>query len=232
MSALAGRLAPLPAAVVFDAYGTLLDVHGAVARHADRLGPHAGAISALWRQRQLEYSWVLSATGAYEDFAVLTARALDVALAAHGIEDRALRTDLLEAYRRLDPFPDALPALRGLRVAGISTAILSNGTLPMLRDAVEAAGLGPALEALISVDAVRLYKPHRRVYELAPARFRCAPERIVFVSANAWDAFGAARFGFRTFWLNRAGLPMEYELDVLAERQLATLADLPGLLGP
>jgi 2-haloacid dehalogenase len=231
MSALAGRLAALPVAVVFDAYGTLLDVHAAVARHAERLGPEAAAISALWRQRQLEYSWILAATGAYEDFAVLTARALDVALAAHGVDDKALRADLLAAYRRLDPFPDVIPALVALRHAGMSSAILSNGTAAMLRDAAEAAGLSTLLDAVLSVDPLRLYKPHRRVYELAPARFRCAPERIVFVSANAWDAFGAARFGFRTVWLNRAAQPVEYELDVLAERSISTLDDLPGVLG-
>jgi 2-haloacid dehalogenase len=224
-------LAAAPVAVVFDAYGTLLDVHAAVGRHAERLGPQAATVSAMWRQRQLEYTWILSAAGAYEDFAVLTARALDVALAAHGIEDKALRGDLLDAYRRLDPFPDAVPALMALRRTGLSTAILSNGTPMMLRDAVGAAALTTLLDAVISVDPLRLYKPHRRVYELAPARFRCAPERIAFVSGNAWDAFGAARFGFRTFWLNRMSQPMEYELDMLAERPITTLSELPGLLG-
>lgn len=220
---------PPPVAVVFDAYGTLLDVHAAVARHAARLGPQAGAISALWRQRQLEYSWIASAVGAYEDFEVLTARALDLALATHGIADPLLRDELLLAYRRLDPFPDAAPALQALRAAGVATGILSNGAPAMLNAAVQAAGLAPLLDAVLSVDPLRVYKPHRRVYELAPARFRCAPERIAFVSGNAWDAFGAARFGFRVHWLNRARQPEEYGLDTLAAGRIASLSELPAL---
>ncbi|WP_368416348.1 haloacid dehalogenase type II [Falsiroseomonas sp.] len=221
---------PPPTAVVFDAYGTLLDVHAAVTRHAARLGPAAAAVSAMWRQRQFEYSWILSATGAYEDFAAITARALDVTLAAHGLTDEALREDLLAAYRRLDAFPDALPVLSGLRRAGRRIGILSNGSPAMLAEAVREAGLAPVLDAVLSVDTRRLYKPHRQVYELAPAQFGCAPDRIAFVSGNAWDAFGAARFGFRVFWLNRTPQPEEYGLATLAERRIASLSELPALL--
>ena len=221
---------PVPTAVVFDAYGTLLDVHAAVGRHAARLGPPAAAISAMWRARQLEYSWILSATGDYEDFAAITARALDVALAAHDVQDAALREDLLAAYRSLDAFPDAVPALAALRQAGIATAILSNGEPAMLDAAVQAAGLAPLLDAVLSVHPLRRYKPDRRVYQLATARFACQPHQIAFVSANAWDAYGAARFGFRVHWLNRASQPAEYWLDTLAAARIATLAELPGLL--
>ncbi len=203
-----------PRAFVFDAYGTLLDVHSAVARHAPRLGGAAPAVSALWRQRQLEYSWVLSATGDYEDFAALTDRALGHALAAHGIRDATLRADLLAAYRDLDAFPDAAPALARLAARGIPTAILSNGEPAMLGAAVAASGL--RLDAVLSVHALRRYKPHAQVYRLATDRFACQPHEVAFVSANAWDAFGAARFGFRVSWLNRAGAPAEYWLDALA----------------
>lgn len=226
MSASAGR----PAAVVFDAYGTLLDVHAAVARHAGRLGPPAAAVSALWRQRQLEYSWIHAATGSYAPFEDLTARALDVALGQHHVDDTLLRDDLLAAYRRLDPFPDAAPALAALRQAGLSTAILSNGSPAMLDEAVRAAGLEGLLDAVLSVDPLRTYKPDARVYALATALFGCAPGEVAFVSGNAWDAFGAARFGFRVSWLNRTPQPEEYGLDRLAERRIATLADLPGAL--
>jgi 2-haloacid dehalogenase len=218
------------AAIVFDAYGTLLDVHAAVARHAARLGPQAGAVSALWRAKQLEYSWILSAAGDYEDFAAITVRALDAALAAHGIADGALRAELLAAYRTLAAYPDAAPALQALRGAGLATAILSNGEPAMLAAAVEAAGLAPLLDAVLSVHPLRRYKPARAVYELATARFACQPHEIAFVSGNAWDAFGAARFGFRVHWLNRAPQPEEYWLDTLAEGRIATLADLPGRL--
>lgn len=203
-----------PRAFVFDAYGTLLDVHSAVARHAARLGPAAAAVSALWRQRQLEYSWILSATGAYEDFAVLTDRALGFALASHGIADAALREDLLAAYRNLAAFPDAAPALARLAARGIPAAILSNGEPAMLEAAVAASGL--RLDAVLSVHPLRRFKPDAAVYRLATERFACQPHEIAFVSANAWDAFGAARFGCRVSWLNRAGGPVEYRLDETA----------------
>jgi 2-haloacid dehalogenase len=223
-------------AVVFDAFGTLLDVHAAVARHAARLGAQAASVSAMWRAKQLEQSWILSAVGDYADFATLTARALDVALGAHGIADAALRADLLGAYRRLDAFADAAPALAALRSRGLSTAILSNGEPAMLAEATEAAGLAPLLDAVLSVHPLRRYKPAPEIYALATGRFACAPGQIAFVSGNAWDAFGAARFGFRVFWLNRAappGVPVqpeEYGLDTLAAARIATLADLPALL--
>jgi 2-haloacid dehalogenase len=220
------------AAVVFDAYGTLLDVHAAVARHAVRLGAQAGAVSAMWRQRQLEYSWIHSQLGEYEDFAALTGRALDVALAAHGIADAALRDDLLAAYRRLDAFPDAAPALVALRAKGLATAILSNGEPSMLDEAVRAAGLAPLLDAVLSVHPLRVFKPARSVYELATGRFACAPEQLAFVSGNAWDAYAAARFGCRVHWLNRAPQPPEYGLDRLAAARIGSLAELPGLLAP
>ncbi|MFL1462196.1 haloacid dehalogenase type II [Roseococcus sp. DSY-14] len=210
--------------VVFDAYGTLLDVHSAVARHAPRLGGAAPAISALWRQKQLEYSWVLSATGAYEDFAVLTARALRFALDSHGLRDAALEEALLDAYRRLDAFPDAAPTLARLRAAGRGAAILSNGEPAMLAAGLASAGL--ALEEVMSVHGLRRYKPHPEVYAMAASRLGAAPQDIAFVSANAWDAFGAARFGFRAFWLNRTGGPVEYGLDGIAT-PIASLEALP-----
>ncbi len=218
-------------AAVFDAYGTLLDVHAAVARHAARLGDQGAPLSALWRAKQLEYSWILSQTGDYEDFWTITGRALDHALAAHGVAGEAgLRDALLEAYRRLDAYPDAAPCLAALREAGIATAILSNGEPGMLADAVAEAGLGPLLDAVLSVDPLRRYKPHPAIYALATARFRCQPHEIAFVSSNPWDAFGAARFGFRVHWLNRAGQPVEYWLDRLATPLAGGLAGLPGLL--
>lgn len=232
---MASSPAPRPepvGACVFDAYGTLLDVHAAVGRHAAGLGDQARALSALWRAKQLEYSWILSQAGDYEDFETLTERALDVALATHGIADPGLRGALLAAYRELDAFPDAAPALAALRARGVSTAILSNGSPGMLAAATGAAGLAPLLDAVLSVDDLRLYKPAPRVYALAAMRFACAPRDIVFVSGNAWDAYGAARFGCRVLWLNRTPQngekqPEEYGLDRLAEGRITTLAELP-----
>lgn len=221
---------PRPRAAVFDAYGTLLDVHSAVGRHAARLGERAAAVSALWRAKQLEASWILSATGAYEPFDAVTDRALGTALATHGVRDAALRADLLAAYRDLAAYPDAAPALKALRDAGIPTAILSNGSPGMLQAGVAAAGLAPLLDEVLSVHPLRRYKPDSQVYALATARFGCQPHEVAFVSSNAWDAYGAGRFGFRVFWANRGGGPVEYWLDETAT-VLPGLATLPGLLG-
>ena len=211
-----------PKAAVFDAYGTLLDVHAAVGRHAAKLRDKAAPLSALWRAKQIEASWILSAAGGYEDFWSITDRALGHAMQAHGVQDPALRADLLDAYRTLGAYPDAAPVLEALRGQGLGTAILSNGTPEMLAAAVEAGALGPLLDAVLSVHPLRRYKPDPRVYALVAERFGCQPHEIAFVSSNAWDAYGAARFGFRVFWVNRAGGPVEYWLD-----ELATV--LPGL---
>jgi 2-haloacid dehalogenase len=219
-----------PLAVLFDAYGTLLDVHSAVGRHADRLGPEAAAISALWRNRQLEYSWIMSATGAYEDFWALTEHALDHAMAVHGLADRVLRADLLAAYRKLDAYPGIAAVLQALRARGLGTAILSNGAAGMLADAVAASGLDEYLDAVLSVDPLRRYKPDPRVYQLGCDRFGGRPGEIAFVSSNPWDAYGAMRFGFRVFWLNRAGARPEYGLAEHAT-VISDLATLPDLIG-
>jgi 2-haloacid dehalogenase len=216
-------------AVIFDAYGTLLDIHAAVGRHAPRLGPAAASVSALWRAKQLEFSWILSAAGAYEDFAAITDRALGHALALHGLHDPALRADLLAAYRVLDAYAEAAPLLSALRQAGFATGILSNGSPAMLEAAVRAAGLAPLLDAVLSVHPLRRYKPDPRVYSLVTERFACQPHEVAFVSGNAWDAYGATRFGFRVFWVNRAGGPPEYWLDQTATI-IPGLAALPALL--
>jgi len=197
-------------AYVFDAYGTLFDVHAAIGRHRAAAGPDADRFSEIWRTKQLEYSWTMTLAGQYADFWTLTERALDYAFERFGSVDRALRPKLLDAYRCLDAFPDAIEALTALKTQGVQLAILSNGSPPMLEAAVEASGIGRLLDAVLSVDAVRLYKPRREVYELVTNRFGVAPASIVFVSSNRWDVMGAAAFGFRPIWINRARLPDEY----------------------
>jgi 2-haloacid dehalogenase len=199
-----------PRAYVFDAYGTLFDVHAAMARHREAAGPDAERFSELWRLKQLEYSWTLTLAGQYVDFWTLTQRALDYALARVPSVDRALRPRLLEAYRKLDAYPDARDAVAALKARGLSTAILSNGAPAMLESAVAASGMAPMLDAVLSVDAVRMYKPRSEAYGLVTDRFALRPEEIVFVSSNRWDVMGAAAFGFRALWVNRAGLPDEY----------------------
>jgi 2-haloacid dehalogenase len=199
-------------AILFDVYGTLLDVHSAIAREGKELGARAEPVSRLWRQKQLEYTWVWSLRGAYRSFRVLTEDALDFALAAHGIESGALRDRLLLAYEQLDAFPEVAGALNALRQQGPRVAALSNGDPDMLENGLRAARIRDSLEAVLSVAPVQIYKPDSQVYELGRSWADAPAAEIAFVSANAWDAGGAAGFGFRTFWINRAGQPDEYDI--------------------
>jgi 2-haloacid dehalogenase len=215
-------------AFVFDAYGTLFDVHAAVARHRDAAGPEADLFSETWRIKQLEYAWLLSAAGHYVDFWTLTQRALDYAFARFPTVDRALRAALLDSYFKLDAYPDARAALTALKARGVKTAILSNGSPKMLQTAVENANIGADLDAVLSVDTIRLYKPRAEVYALATDAFALVPADIGFVSSNRWDVMGATSFGFKCVWVNRAGMPEEYpELaPVKVVRNLSALADV------
>ncbi len=218
-------------AVVFDAYGTLLDIHAAMARHAGRPGPHWPGISATWRQKQLEYSWVRSLAGPahHRDFWRLTQDALAWTAARHGITDQGLLDEVLMAYRHLDAFPETIPVLRHLAILGLPRAILSNGERGMLTDAVHSAGIDALLDAILSIDEVGVFKPDPRVYRMAEARLGLKGRQIAFVSSNPWDACGAHAFGFQVFWLNRAGQPPEYGMPGTVTT-IADLTALPGLL--
>lgn len=216
-------------ACVFDAYGTLFDVHAPTAKVADALGPAAQALSEMWRLKQLQYTWLRSLMGEYVAFWQVTGEALDYALAAHGIEDAALRKRLMDLYLTLDAYPDALDTLARLREAGFATAILSNGSPDMLDAAVGSSGLGAELDAVLSVEDVGIFKPDGRVYQLAVDRMGVARAEICFVSANAWDAAGAANFGFQVAHLNRFNQPPE-GLPGSPKAILTTLAELPPLL--
>ena len=192
---------------VFDAYGTLFNVHAAIARHRAVAGPEADRFSEVWRTKQLEYTWTNTLAGRYADFWTLTQQALDFSLARFPSVDRALRGKLLDAYLTLDAFSDARTVLRGLKARGERTAILSNGSPAMLDAAVAAAGFKDDLDAVLSVDGLRMYKPRPEVYALATAAFACQPAEVVFVSSNRWDVMGAATCGFRTAWVNRTRMP-------------------------
>ena len=210
----------------FDAYGTLFDVHAAVRRHSAVLGPDAAAFSALWRTKQLEYSWIRTLAGRYRDFWSLTEDALDFTFAAFPSADPEVRRGLLDSYRRLDCYPEVPELIRALRRQGKRLAILSNGTPDMLASAVEAAGLGGCFDAVLSVDEVRAYKADQRVYEVVTTHFRVYPEAISFQSSNRWDIAGATVAGFRTVWINRTQAPDEYPDMPPA----AVLPSLEGLL--
>lgn len=217
-------------ACVFDAYGTLFDLASAARRCADALGGKADALSALWRMRQVEYSWLRSLMGRHADFWQVTGEALDYAMAQLGVASPALRERLMEAFLTIDAYPDARGMLEALRRARRPAAILSNGTPRMLAAATASAGVAALLDHVLSVEDAGVYKPDRRVYELATRRFGLAAERICFVSSNGWDAAGSASFGFKAVWVNRAGAPRE-RLPGEPVAEIASLDALPALLG-
>jgi 2-haloacid dehalogenase len=210
---------------IFDAYGTLFDVHAAIARHRVQAGPDADRVSAIWRAKQLEYSWTLTLAGHYADFWILTERALDYALASVPSVDKSLKPALLDSYSKLDAFPDARTALKSIKAKGHKTGILSNGSPSMLKGAVDAAVVGADLDAVLSVHTLKMFKPRPEVYALITDHFRCRAADITFVSSNRWDVMAGVSVGFRGIWVNRMSMPDEYR-DFPPVR---TLKDLSAL---
>ena len=196
---------------IFDAYGTLFDVSAATRRLAAEepaLADTWAALAEVWRRKQLEYTWLRAIMGDHADFRRVTAEALDWALESRGLSDR-LHAPLMALYDRLDAYPEVPAMLEALCAQGIGCAILSNGEPGMLAAAVRSAGIGDHLSAVLSVEDVGVFKPDARVYQLACERLSIRPGQALFVSSNGWDAAGAARFGFVTVWVNRAGAPVD-----------------------
>ncbi|MBU0581895.1 MAG: haloacid dehalogenase type II [Alphaproteobacteria bacterium] len=198
------------AAYIFDAYGTLFDVHAAVRRHAGRIGADGPLLSEIWRAKQLEYSWVRTLMGSYVDFWQLTEQALDFALAKVPSADKSLRGDLLDAYWKLDCYPEVPAVLKALKADGARLAILSNGSPEMLESAVRSAALDQILDEVFSVDIVRRFKTDPSTYDLVTSGWKLYPDAVSFQSSNRWDIAGATKFGFRTVWINRTAQPDEY----------------------
>lgn len=217
-------------ACVFDAYGTLFDFASAAAGCADVLGEKTGALTALWRDKQLQYAWLRTLQGTHADFWTVTRDALDYALDALDMRDLSLADRLMSLYLNLKAFPEVPQTLRRLRSAGLKTAILSNGTPQMLDAVVSNAGLGEFFDDVISVEAVGVFKTHPKVYQLAVERLGVAQQEIAFQSSNAWDAYAASAFGMRVVWCNRYGQRPE-RLPGKPDRQVSTLADLIPILG-
>jgi 2-haloacid dehalogenase len=213
-------------AFVFDAYGTLFDVHSAVRRHAALCGPDAALLSQVWRAKQLEYTWTRSLMGRHRDFAALTAEALDFALATVGGAKPEARAALISAYDSLECYPEVADVLAGLKRAGARLAILSNGTPRMLAKAVHSAGLGGVFDDVFSVEAAGVFKTKAETYRLATEGLGMPPQAISFQSSNRWDVAGAVAFGFRANWINRTGQADEY-FDLPPVR---VLPDLRGLV--
>lgn len=212
-------------AYAFDAYGTLFDVHSAMAHHRQAMGADADAFSALWRAKQLEYSWTRTLMDRYADFWTLTQEALDFTLARFPNVSRSLRQPLLDAYHRLDAYPDAVPALKVLAGSGKRLALFTNGTRAMAKAAATSAGIAAAFEAIISVDDIRRYKTDPEAYGLVHETLGLALGEVALVSSNRWDVAGAVAFGMPAVWVNRTGQPDEY-LDLAPVRVVSGLAEL------
>jgi len=213
-------------ACVFDAYGTLFDVHAPIRKLAAEIGPHAEDVTRLFRQKQLEYSWLRSLMGVHADFWHVTGDALDYALEAFAVNEPGLRDEILALYLKLDPYPDVKEALHAVRTRNMRTAILSNGSPSMLDSAVRASGLDKLLDMVLSVEDVGIYKPSRRVYRHAMHKLQLhdAPA-VCFVSANTWDAQAAAQFGFQAVRVDRFGL----KDDRIPGKPAALIPDLSKL---
>ncbi len=218
-------------AYVFDAYGTLFDVHSAIGKYREKAGPQADAFSELWRIKQLEYSWTFTLMDKYVPFWTLTERALDFCFEKFPNVDRSLKAPLLDAYKQLGAYPDARPALEALRAKGLKTAILSNGSTDMLSAAVDAAKLRDVLDFVLSVDEVGDFKPRLDVYDLAIDTIGAEPGEIVFISSNRWDIAGAKNAGFKPIWVNRAGNPNEYA-DFAPVKVVKSLSEILSVVIP
>lgn len=211
---------------VFDAYGTLFDVHSAVARHAGKVGENSARVSEIWRNKQLEYSWTRSGMGQYRDFWTLTEQALDFALASVPGANKDARKALLDAYMELDCYPEVPGVLKALKENGARTAILSNGSPDMLNSAVSSAGLDDVLDEVFSVHPLMVFKTSPETYRMVTDYWKIERDRVSFQSSNRWDIAGATAFGFDCAWINRTGQPDEYG-DLPPSR---VLKDLTGLL--
>ncbi len=210
---------------VFDAYGTLFDVHS-VMEAGREITADPTTLSQTWRQKQLEYTWLRALMGRYEDFWAVTEAALRFSVRRLGlVATEAQLTRLMTAYLSLACFAEVPGALA--RLAGRPRAVLSNGAPPMLAAAVASAGIGPALEHIISVDEVKSYKPSPAVYALGPARLGIPAGELLFVSSNAWDVAGAKAYGYRVAWCNRTGQPAE-ELGAPLDLIISRLDELPA----
>ncbi|HTS40530.1 MAG TPA: haloacid dehalogenase type II [Stellaceae bacterium] len=217
-------------ACVFDAYGTLFDFSSAARACRDVLGDGIDRLTSLWRDKQLQYTWLRAVQGRHADFWQVTGDALDFTMETMGIENPKLRERLMQLYLTLAPFPEVPAVLDELRKTGLKLAILSNGSPKMLDALVKGAKLEKFFDAVLSVEDAGVYKPHPKVYQLAVDRLRTAPSAISFQSSNAWDAYGASAFGMQVVWCNRYGQRHE-RLPGKPDREIKSLAELPALLG-
>jgi 2-haloacid dehalogenase len=216
-------------ACVFDAYGTLFDFASAARSCRDVLGDSFDKLTALWREKRLQYTWLRTAQGCHADFWQVTGDALDFSLETLMLDQPGLRDRLMELYLTLDTFPEVPGVLQQLKAKGLKTAILSNGTPEMLDSAVKNAGIDGLLDTVLSVEEVGVYKPDHRVYQLAVEQLGIPASQISFQSSNAWDAYAASSFGMKVVWCNRYRQRKE-RLPGQPDHEIETLAELPKIV--
>jgi 2-haloacid dehalogenase len=217
-------------ACVFDAYGTLFDVNSAARQAQNTLHENWQQLAEVWRTKQLQYTWLRSLTGRHVDFWQITVEALEFALDSLKLVDPQLRTQLMELYLQISAYPDVPNALARLKNGGLKCAILSNGSPNMLAAAVKNAGINNLLDAVLSVEEVKVYKPHPTVYQLAVDRLGLKESEICFISSNGWDAYSAKAFGFHVIWCNRSGQTPE-RIPEAPDAEILSLSDLPEIVG-
>ncbi len=216
-------------ACVFDAYGTLFDLNSATALCLTELGPKADPLNRLWREKQLQYTWLRAAQQRHADFWQVTGDALDYALASLAIPRAALWQKLMDSYLALGTFTEVPAVLQQMKAAGFKLAILSNGTPAMLLAAVEHSHLHGLFDTVLSVEQASCYKPHPRVYALATETLNLPAGQIAFVSSNAWDAYAASAFGMRVIWCNRTRQQPE-NLPGKPDFEVQSLTEIPVLI--
>jgi 2-haloacid dehalogenase len=217
-------------ACVFDAYGTLFDFGSAARACRDELGADADKLTALWREKQIAYTWLRAVQNLHADFWQVTGEALDFALESLRLGNPGLRDRLMNLYLTLEPFPDAAETLKRLKSAGMRMAILSNGSPAMLDPLVRAAKFESYFDAVLSVEEAGVFKPNARVYQLAVDRLGVPAAAISFQSSNGWDAWAASAFGMKVVWCNRYGQQPE-RLPGKPDREIKSLAEFPALVG-
>ena len=216
-------------ACVFDVYGTLLDFNSAIIKLRDKIGPKSEQLSALWRRKQLEYSWLRTLMGKHTDFDQITAAALDFSLSALSIRNKELRDDLLALFHKLEPFPEVSKTLNELKRTKLSIVILSNGTPHTLNANLQQAKVNFYFDEIYSIETVGKFKPHPDVYRIPCDGLGLEPRDIAFISANSWDIAGAASFGLNTIWVNRLGSKNEV-LTFDPNFEILDLTMLPELI--
>jgi 2-haloacid dehalogenase len=215
---------------VFDAYGTLFDVHSAAARHREAIGAIWERLSQTWRTKHLEYTWIWAQTGRHTTFRRLAEQSLDFAIATIGGVPSGVRERLLSSYETLAAYPEVPDVLAKLKAAGARLAILTNGDRDMIDAAVASAALKGAFDEVLTVHEAGVFKPASQVYQLAVDRLRVAPGEISFQSSNRWDITGAKAFGFRCVWINRQNAPDEYP-ETPPDHVVGDLRPLLGMVG-